>query len=391
MFKALTNAYINGLRQQTLIMDDEIIAWIGHDVDARLQECESIEDCQGRLVTAGLIDCHTHLIYGGKRFDEYEARLNGSSYEEIAKKGGGILSTVKATRDCTEQKLFESASKRLLQLISDGVTAIEIKSGYGLDLETELKMLKVAAKLEQVLGLKISKTFLGAHTIPPEYKDNRQAYVDLICETVLPEVKPCADACDIFCESIAFTLKESKQILQTAKDLGLNLKAHAEQLSATGAAAMASQMGALSVEHLEYLDEISVKILAENNTVGVLLPGAFYTLKEIKKPPIDLFRKYHVPIAIASDSNPGSSPVLSLRLMMNMACQLFGLTPEESLKAVTINAAQALGLNDLGKLQKGYKANIAIWDAESVAELCGTLGGSLLNKSYSYSKLLFES
>ena len=275
MFKALTNAYINGLRQQTLIMDDEIITWIGHDADARLQECESIEDCQGRLVTAGLIDCHTHLIYGGKRFDEYEARLNGSSYEEIAKKGGGILSTVKATRDCTEQKLFESASKRLLQLISDGVTAIEIKSGYGLDLETELKMLKVAAKLEQVVGLKISKTFLGAHTIPPEYKDNRQAYVDLICETVLPEAKPYADACDIFCESIAFTLKESKQILQTAKDLGLNLKAHAEQLSATGATAMASQMGALSVEHLEYLDEISVKILAENNTVGVLLPEPF--------------------------------------------------------------------------------------------------------------------
>jgi len=375
-----------------LLVKDGRIHWVGPQQDCPEipNEC-SVTDCDGQLLTPGLIDCHTHLVHGGQRFDEFEARLQGTSYEEIARRGGGILSTVNATRESSEDELYSSAASRLQEFIADGVTTMEIKSGYGLTLDSELKMLRVASLLSQKTGINIQRTFLGAHCIPEEYRHKNPEYIRLLCEEMLPRLRDHADACDIFCESIAFSLEETRTILQCAKNLGYKLKIHAEQLSNSGAAALAAEMGALSADHLEYLDARSVKAMAVHKTVAVLLPGAFYALRETQKPPVHLLRENHVPIAIASDCNPGSSPALSLTLMMNMACNIFELTPQEALRGVTINAARALGIDEeYGSLEVGKRADLALWKVHSSAELCGRIGGRSLRKSYIAGKLFHE-
>ena len=346
-----------------------------------------------RLVTPGLIDCHTHLVFGGNRAKEFEMRLQGKTYKEIARAGGGIISSVLNTRDASHQELFDSAKKRLLSLMRDGVTTVEIKSGYGLDLETETKMLDVARELGRQLPVTVKKTFLGAHAVPPEYKGRRGSYVDLLCEEILPRLyaEGLVDAVDGFCESIAFDTQEISRIFDCATKLGLPVKLHAEQLSDSGGAKLAASYKALSADHLEYLNEDGVRAMAENGSVAVLLPGAYFMLNETQKPPLDLLRKYRVPVAIATDSNPGTSPVLSARLMMTLACQEFGLTPTESLVGMTYNAAKALGLNDShGRVEVGKQADMVIWDVEKASELNYWLGGNLVSEVIQNGKLAYQ-
>mgnify|MGYP005856493885 CR=1 FL=1 len=370
------------VRDGALAVGEGQIRWVGRRKD--LQSVSSVveEDCGGRWMTPGLIDCHTHLIYGGNRVGEYEQRLNGESYEAIAKSGGGILSTVRATRDATEEELYESASRRLGHFIRDGVTTIEIKSGYGLDLEAELKMLRVARNLADRAPVDVVPTFLGAHALPPEYGDDRSGYVRLICEEMIPRVaqEKLACAVDCFNESIGFTGEETARIFDAAVENGLRVKLHADQLSDSSGAALAARYDALSADHVEYTSSDSVKAMARAGTVAVLLPGAYYALNETRRPPIEAFREYGVPMAVASDSNPGSSPVLSPRLMMNMACTLFALTPLEALQGMTVNAAQALGLNDRGRLAAGLRADLAIWDISEPAELAYLIGGQICHE-----------
>lgn len=350
-----------------------LISWIGCSREA--PEGKRI-DCGGRLLTPGLIDCHTHLVYGGSRAAEFEMRLNGVSYAEIAKAGGGILSTVKATRAASKEELLASATKRLENLLAEGVTTVEIKSGYGLDVETEMKMLMVARELGRRLPVEVTTTFLGAHAFPPDYRDNRAGYVKLVAKQALPAAHGAGlvDAVDGFCEGIAFSLEETEQVFKAAKALGVPVKLHAEQLSNLGGAALAARYGALSVDHIEYLDEAGVMAIAKSGTVAVLLPGAFYYLREKQLPPVAQLRHHHVPIAIATDLNPGSSPVHSLLTTMNMACVLFGLTPEEALLGITANAARALGLKDRGTLAPGLRADLALWDVERPGDLAYPLG-----------------
>ncbi len=333
-------------------------------------------NCHDTLVTPGLIDCHTHLVYGGNRAGEFEQRLKGASYAEIAKAGGGIMSTVKSTRAASETELLASALKRLDCLLAEGVTTVEVKSGYGLDVETELKMLRVARQLEQHRSVTIKTSFLGAHTFPAEFKDNHAAYVDLVCNKALPAAHAAGliDAVDGFCEGIAFSVAEIEQVFKAAKPLGLPIKLHAEQLSNLGGAKLATRYGALSVDHIEYLDEDSIDAIQSSGTVAVLLPGAFYYLREKQLPPIAALRSRNVAMAIATDSNPGSSPVHSLILTMNMACVLFGLTPEEALLGVTANAAKALGLADRGMIKPGLRADLAFWNIKSPGELAYPMG-----------------
>ncbi len=336
-------------------------------------------DGNGMWVTPGLIDCHTHLVYGGNRANEYEMRLEGASYEDIAKAGGGIVSTVTATRETSEQALFESATKRLSYLIDEGVTSIEIKSGYGLDLATEQKMLKVAKEIEQYAPVEVSKTFLGAHAVPKEYKDNPDAYIDLVCNEMMPKLhqQGLIDCVDAFCENIGFNLKQTKQVFDKAAELGLPVKLHAEQLSDLGGSKLASEYQAWSVDHLEFLNPKDIPLLKESNTVATLLPGAFYFLGETKLPPIDALRANQVPIAIATDSNPGSSPCTSILLMLNMATTLFKLTPLEALQGVTINAARALKRQQtIGSIELGKQADLVLWDINSPAELSYRMGGN---------------
>ena len=356
-----------------IVIDGPKIAWVGPRAEA--PKGESL-DCRGKLATPGLIDCHTHLVYGGNRASEFEMRLTGVPYAEIAKSGGGIMSTVRATRSETEDQLLSSATKRLDTLLTEGVTTIEIKSGYGLDVDTELKMLRVARELGRMRPVDVVTSFLGAHTFPPEYKDDRAAYVKLVCEESLPAAAKSglADAVDGFCEGIAFSVEETEQVFEAAKALGLPVKLHAEQLSNLGGARMAAHYGALSVDHIEYLDEEGVAAIAQSGTVAVLLPGAFYYLREKQAPPVAALRSKNVPIAVATDLNPGSSPVHSLLSTMNMACVLFSLTPEEALLGVTANAARALGLKDRGMIARGMKADLAIWDAERPGDLAYPLG-----------------
>jgi imidazolonepropionase len=375
------------------LIDDAAIAtlngkiiWRGpmRDLPSRTpdQLASYVYDLQGALLTPGLIDCHTHIIYGGNRAQEFESRLHGASYEDIARAGGGIQSTVSETRKASSATLFQQSFKRVRALIKSGVTTIEIKSGYGLNLETELKILRVALELEKVLPVTIIKTFLGAHTIPIEYKNNRDAYVDLICNEMVPVIAKdkLADAVDVFCETIAFDLFECERIFKTARQHGLSVKCHAEQLSDSGSAALAAKYQALSVDHLEYISPSSIDAIAKSETVAVLLPGAFYFLREKQCPPIDLLRKAKIPIAIASDSNPGTSPILSLQLIMNMASTLFRLTPEEALLGVTKHAAKALGLERThGTLTVGKVADFAIWDIHHPRELAYYAGGDLLS------------
>ncbi|MEA3363826.1 MAG: imidazolonepropionase, partial [Thermodesulfobacteriota bacterium] len=336
-----------------------------------------IHNVQGNILTPGLIDSHTHLIYGGQRSDEFTQRLNDISYEEISRTGGGILATVTATRALTEDELTEQARPRLEALLNEGVTTVEIKSGYGLTVNDELKMLRAAKKLAADYPFRLRSTLLAAHTIPPEFHDSPDAYIELICKELIPQVadEDLAEAVDVFCEKIAFSTSQSEQIFTAAQKAGLGIKVHAEQLSNSHGAELAASFSAWSVDHLEYLDEAGIKALKKSGTVATLLPGAFYFLGETKKPPIELLRQYQVPMALASDLNPGSSPLASLRLMMNMGCILFGLTPEEALQATTRHGAIALGLGELtGTLRVGKSADMLLWDIDDPAQLAYQFG-----------------
>ncbi|KTC65651.1 imidazolone-5-propionate hydrolase (plasmid) [Legionella adelaidensis] len=381
--KVLINATIidkngNQCENHALAIHEDRIQWIGPS-DKLPEEYKkaSMEDCQGSLITPTFIDCHTHLVYAGDRANEFEQRLRGFTYEEISRKGGGIISTVKKTREASEEQLYEESLPRLQALRNEGVRTVEIKSGYGLDLENELKILRVAKKLGKDTNTRIITTFLGAHAIPPEYKGNSQGYVDYLCTEVLPIItkEKLANFVDAFCDSIGFSVAQSEQIFNKAKELGLPIKCHAEQLSNTGASAMAAKCGALSCEHLEHLDASGVAAMAQANTVAVLLPGAFYFLQEMRKPPVNLLRDAGVGIAIATDCNPGSSPSSSLLLMMNMACQFFSLNVNEVLSAVTYQAARALGIEkEEGVLEPGRKANLIRWQVKDACQLCYHFG-----------------
>jgi imidazolonepropionase len=356
-----------------ILVEGSHVAWAGPRAEA--PQLPSI-DCAGRLVTPGLIDCHTHLVHGGSRANEFEMRLNGVSYAEIAVTGGGIASTVRATRTATEEELLASALRRLDSLLAEGVTTIEVKSGYGLDVETELKMLRVARRLGAERPVDVKTSFLGAHALPQESKEKREEYLDLVCNQSLPAAfsENLVDAVDAFCEGIAFSVEEVERIFRKARALGLPVKLHAEQLSNLGGAKMAARYGALSVDHVEYLDDEGVEAIAASGTAAVLLPGAFYYLREKQLPPVSALRSKKVPIAIATDLNPGSSPVHSLLAILNMACVLFGLTPEEALLGVTANAARALGLVDRGRIAPGLMADLAFWDVGRPGDLAYPLG-----------------
>jgi len=354
------------------------IAWVGRrrDLPAGAKPATT-HDAGERWITPGLIDCHTHIVYGGDRAAEFELRLEGASYEEIARAGGGIRATVAATRAADEDVLFALAARRVQALIDEGVTTVEIKSGYGLDRDTEIKMLRVARRLGRELPVTVRTSFLGAHALPPEFEGRADAYIDFVRDQVLPEVHRLglADAVDGFCERIGFDAAQTERLFTAAAALGLPVKLHAEQLSNQGGAALVARFRGLSADHLEYVDEAGVAAMAGAGTVAVLLPGAFYCLRETRLPPVALFRRHGVPIAIASDSNPGSAPVGSLLLMLNMAATLFRLTPEEALAGVTRDAARALGLGaSHGTLESGKVADLAIWDIARPAELAYRIG-----------------
>lgn len=338
------------------------------------------EDLRGAWVTPGLVDCHTHLVYGGTRADEFAQRLAGVSYEEIARQGGGIVSTVRATRDADEASLFAQAAARLQQLLAEGVAAIEIKSGYGLDLATERKMLRVARQLGERFPVTVYTTFLGAHALPPEYAGRADAYIDAVCERMLPALadEGLIDAVDVFCERIGFSLAQTERVFDAATRRGLPVKLHAEQLSNAGGTALAARYRALSADHLEFLDEAGVEAMKAAGMVAVLLPGAYYFIRETQLPPLDLLRKHHVPIALATDHNPGTSPLESLLLTMNLGCTLFRMTVPEVLQGVTRHAAAAIGRADRhGALDVGRQADFAVWPVGSLAELAYWIGRPL--------------
>ena len=361
-----------------VVISADLIQWVGpeNNLPEKFRTLPE-KNLEGRLLTPALIDCHTHLVYGGSRSTEFELRLNGASYEEIARNGGGILSTVTATRNASEDELLAQSLPRLDAFLVEGVATIEIKSGYGLDIETEIKMLRVARQLGKERSVRVKTSFLGAHAIPPEFSGKADAYIDFVCEEVLPAVhyENLADAVDGFCENIAFSPNQISRVFEKAKSFGLPVKLHAEQLSNLGGATLAAKYGALSADHLEFLDQTGVEVMGESGTVAVLLPGAFYTLRETQLPPLDSLRKAEVPIAIATDCNPGSSPLTSILLCMNMACTLFRMTPEEALCGVTIIAAQALGIGDeVGTIEVGKKAELAVWNVDQPAELAYRVG-----------------
>ncbi len=365
-----------------IAVDDDKIAWLGSmsDLPGPAENlAETTHDCAGRWITPGLIDCHTHLVFGGNRVREFELRLNGASYEEIARAGGGIRSTVAATRGETERELFNHAERRLQHLMGEGVTTVEIKSGYGLDTETEMKMLRVARKLGEKLPVRVKTTFLGAHALPAEYAGDSAGYIDLVCREMIPAVaaEGLADAVDVFCEGIGFTVDETRRVFEAAAVHKMQIKAHTEQLSNLGGTQLACEYGALSADHLEYLDEAGVEAMASSGTAAVLLPGAFYFLRETQLPPVDALRKNNVPIAVATDLNPGSSPAQSILTMMNMSATLFQMTPEEALAGVSIHAAKALGMQaELGVLDIGKAADFVIWDIAEPAELTYWIGNT---------------
>lgn len=359
-----------------LAVKDGKISWVGPRSEWR-ENARETHDARGAWITPGLIDCHTHLVYAGNRAHDFELRLKGASYEEIARAGGGILSTVNATRAATEDELLESAGKRLSQWLQEGAAVIEIKSGYGLDRDTELRMLRVARRLAQ--DITVRTTFLGAHAAPPEYKGREDDYIDFVCGEVLPAAakEGLVDAVDAFCERIAFDAAQAARVLEKARSLGLPVKLHADQLSDLGGAALAARHGALSADHIEYSNEFGIAAMRREGTVAVLLPGAFYFLRENKLPPIDALRRHGVPIALATDHNPGSSPVSSPLLVLNMACTLFRLTPEDALAGMTRHAARALGMQGShGTLEPGKAADLALWDIGAPAELAYAIGAN---------------
>ncbi|STX29552.1 imidazolone-5-propionate hydrolase [Legionella beliardensis] len=363
--------------QQAIAIKDGLISWCGQEKDLPSVNAVSREDCNNQLITPGLIDCHTHLVYCGNRAHEFKQRLEGATYSDIARAGGGILSTVKQVRAASQEELIEQSLPRLLAMRAEGVTTVEVKSGYGLDLMNETKMLTVARHLGKLCGMRIKTTFLGAHAIPPEFANNTQGYVDYLCADVLPAMAELelVDAVDVFCEAIAFSYKQTEQLFLQAQALKLPIKCHAEQLSNLGASKLAAEMGALSCDHLEFLDEVGAKAMANQGTVAVLLPGAFYFLRGTKIPPIALLRKLGIGIAIATDCNPGSSPTTSLPLMMNMACQFFGLTVEEVLAGVTTKAAKALGIEqEVGAIGVGLAADLVRWSVNDSSILCYHFG-----------------
>lgn len=361
----------------SVAFDSTGIQWTGPDADlpAKFARAES-RDLGGRLVTPGLIDCHTHLVHAGNRAREFEMRLQGASYAEIAQAGGGIVSTVAATRAATEAELLASALPRLDAMLAEGVTTVEVKSGYGLDIHTELRMLRTARALERARPVAVRTSFLGAHAIPAEFKGRADAYLDEVCIPALEaaHAERLADAVDGFCEGIAFSPAQIARVFEAARRLGLPVKLHAEQLSHLGGTALAARMGALSADHVEYATPEDAAALAASGSVAVLLPGAFYTLREKQVPPVAAFRAAGVPMAVATDMNPGSSPMCSPLLAMNMAATFFGLTPEEALAGMTVQAARALGLADRGRIAAGLRADLAVWEAEHPAELAYRIG-----------------
>ncbi|MBR9901388.1 MAG: imidazolonepropionase [Rhodospirillales bacterium] len=360
-----------------IAIKDGLIDWVGADDAIPAEYLDGpVRDLEGRLITPALIDCHTHVVHGGDRAVEFEMRLKGASYEEVARAGGGIVSTVKATREASIEALLTSALPRVDALLAEGVSVIEVKSGYGLDRETELNMLRAARKIADHRNVRIKTTFLGAHAVPVEYKDNPDGYIDDVCIPALKaaHAEGLVDAVDGFCEGIAFNTDQIKRVFDVARELGIPVKLHAEQLSNIGGTKLAAEYGAISVDHIEYATEEDAIAMAKAGSVAVLLPGAFYTLHETQLPPIDAFRKHSVPMAIATDCNPGSSPLASILLTMNMSCTLFRLTPEEALVGATTHAARALGLSDTGRIKAGLRADLAIWNAKHPAELAYRIG-----------------
>ncbi len=360
-----------------VLVDDATIAWVGaeDDLPSSMMNVDQEFDLGGALVTPGLIDCHTHLVYAGERAGEFEQRLEGASYEDIARAGGGIRSTVAATRAASDEALYTAARERALALMREGVTTLEIKSGYGLSAEHEARCLRVARKLGRTLPLAVQTTCLSAHAVPPEYAGRADAYIDAVCAW-LPDLQRegLVDAVDAFCERIAFSVAQTRRVFAAARALGLPVKLHAEQLSDSGGAALAAEFGALSCEHLEFLGADGVRAMATAGSVAVLLPGAYYFLRETQEPPVAALREAGVPIAIATDHNPGSSPTLSPLLMLSMACTLFRLTPEEALRGMTVHAARALGLADRGTLAPGQRADLAVWGVAHPNELAYWFG-----------------
>ena len=362
-----------------IVVQAERLAWVGFraDLPSQYRHGAMVHDARNALITPGLIDCHTHLVYGGQRANEFELRLNGASYEDIARAGGGIKSTVQATRMATEAHLLESAQKRLQNLMAEGVTTLEVKSGYGLSLAHEAKCLRVARQLAQQNSVNIKNTFLGAHAVPPEFANDAEAYIDSVVAMMAPlKAEDLIDAVDAFCDRIGFTYAQTERVFQEAQRLDLPVKLHAEQLTDSHGASLAAKYGALSCDHLEWLSEEGAAAMAKSGTVAVLLPGAFYFLRETKLPPIEILRRHQVPMAISTDSNPGSSPCTSILLMLNMACTLMRLTPQEALAGVTRIAAKALGLKDRGVLRAEQRADFVLWDVDHPSELSYAFGSN---------------
>jgi imidazolonepropionase len=352
------------------------IAWVGPRAEA--PPARRVHDCGGLWLTPGLVDCHTHIVYAGNRSDEWEARLNGATYEDIARAGGGIMSTVRATRAASEDDLLNASLPRVRALLAEGVTTLEIKSGYGLDLASEAKMLRVARRVGALLPVDVCTTFLGAHALPPEYAGRADDYIDMLCGDMLPALagQGLVDAVDAFCERIGFSHDQTARVFDVARRLGLPVKLHAEQLSDQGGAALVARHGGLSADHLEWLSPEGVAAMAQAGTVAVLLPGAYYFLRETRMPPLAQLRAAGVPLAVATDCNPGTSPMTSLLLAMNMACTLWRLTPLEALRGVTVNAARALGLLETGTLEAGKRADFALWDIARPADLAYAIGAN---------------
>ncbi|MBD3836204.1 imidazolonepropionase [Brevundimonas sp.] len=377
-------AAYGAIEDAAVAVTDGRIAWVGPRADMPTADAAEVEPLDGRWVTPGLIDCHTHLVFGGDRSGEFEQRLEGATYEEIARAGGGIVSSVKATRAASEDELFASAMARLEGLKATGVTTVEIKSGYGLDHDSELKMLRVARRLGREGGVRVRTSYLGLHAVPPEHRPDRAAYVDKAVDEILPaaHAEGLVDMVDAYCEPIAFSTAEVSRLFDKARALGLPVKLHADQLSDGGGAALAARYKALSADHIEHATEAGVEAMGEAGVVAVLLPGAYLMLRETKTPPVDLLRRHGVRMAVATDCNPGTSPVASMTAVINLACVQFRLTPEEALAGATRNAARALGLSDVGVIAQGMGADLAAWDVARPAELAYWLGKPLLHRRW---------